>query len=111
MESVDHWGMLTTESLWERALVQLLPLFGRMLSIEISATDDWVVGSFSGTLEHVEVVTMAGGSGGEDARLEFAGELFDNRIYLSEKDLVALEVNDLAVSFTTCDVIVRLTRL
>ncbi len=103
--------MLTTEPLWERALSQLLPLIGRMLSIEISAADDWVVGSFSGTLEHVEVVTMAGGSGGEDARLEFGGDLFDNRLYLSEKDLVALEVNDVVVSFTTRDVIVRLAVL
>lgn len=53
----------------------VLPLLGRMLSIEIPRPHNWVAGSSSGTLERVKVVTMAGGSGGEDARLELAGSI------------------------------------
>lgn len=101
--------MQTSTSLWERALAQLLPLTGRLLSIEIAAIDGWVVGSFGGTLEHVEVVTM-GGAGGEDARLHIGGEL-PNRLYLSENDLVAMEVAGGLVAFTTCDVVIRLAVL
>lgn len=99
-----------TLSLWERALSELLGLLGRRVSIEVAAPDGWTVGSFGGVLAHVEVVTMRGGCGGEDARLHFAGP-FDDRLYLSEHDLQAVQVDEHVLEFTTCDVVVRLAAL
>lgn len=102
--------MQMTFSLWERALSELLGLLGRRVSIEVAAPDGWTVGSFGGVLEHVEVVTMRGGCGGEDARLHFAGP-FDDRLYLSEPDLEDLHVDGGVLELTTSDVVVRLAAL
>ena len=106
------WGMpTTTNPLWNRALASLMPLTGRDLSISVSAADGWLVAIFSGTLDHVEVVSMRGGDGGEDARLHLNDGASGHRIYLSEHDLMTLEGNAELLKFGTCAVIVELAVL
>ncbi len=101
----------TTLSLWDRTLAQLIPLMGRFVSVEIAARDGWLVAVVSGTRTCVDVVSMKGGAGGEDARLDLVAGVASQRIWLSENDVLAVAADRQFLEVSTADVVLRFDAL
>ncbi len=101
----------TTLSLWDRTLAQLIPLMGRFVSVEIAARDGWLVAVVSGTLASVDVASMKGGAGGEDARLDLVAGVASQRIWLSENDVLAVAADRQFLEVSTTDVVLRFDAL